>query len=100
MIEPGGTSMIQSLIEPEFNEFVHREIASGKFRSERELVSEALRLLQDRERRRDALIGDLQAGIDQLDRGEGAVVDSPAAQQALITAIVGSDTAGDRDREQ
>ncbi len=92
--------MIQSLIEPEFKEFVHREVASGKFRSERELVSEALRLLQTRERKRDALIADLEVGIDQLDRGEGTVVDSPAAQEALVAAIAERGTARKRDRGQ
>jgi putative addiction module CopG family antidote len=79
--------MIENAIEPEFSEFVERQVASGRFRSPAEVVSEGLRLLREREQLRDALIRDLQTGIDQLDAGEGVVVDSPAAQESFIAGI-------------
>lgn len=68
-------------------EFVDDEVASGKFRSQDEVVAEGLRLLQNRERRLDALRVDLQCGIDQLDAGQGIEVDGDAAHQQLFDEL-------------
>jgi putative addiction module CopG family antidote len=56
-------------IPGELQDFIEREIASGKFRSEEEVVSTALRLLREREQRHDALRSDLQEGAADLDSG-------------------------------
>lgn len=80
--------MVINLIEEDLRDFVQREVASGKFRSQQEVVSEGLRMLRDRERQRDALRADILAGIEQLDRGEGIVIDSPEAEAALVAQIV------------
>ena len=53
-------------------QFVQREIASGKYQSEAEVICQRLRMLRERERRLEALRRDVQAGLDQLDRGERA----------------------------
>jgi antitoxin ParD1/3/4 len=71
-------------IPDELAQFVDREIASGKFRSQHEVVAAGLRLLQSRERRLDALRADLQFGIDQLDGGQGIVIPDDAAHQSLF----------------
>ena len=60
--------MMPTAIPDELQAFVEREIASGKFRSEEEVISTALRLLREREQRHDALRADLQEGVDDLDR--------------------------------
>jgi len=54
-------------IPAEFQEFVDDVIRSGNFHSEAEVVSEALRLL----RKREQLRREVNAGIEQLDEGEG-----------------------------
>ena len=84
--------MVIDLIEPDLRDFVQREVASGKFRTREEVVSEGLRMLRERERQRDALRADILAGIEQLDRGEGAVIDSPEAQDALVSRIAAHGT--------
>jgi len=50
-------------------------VAGGRFHSEEDVVAEALRLLEVRERKLEALRKDIQVGIDQLDRGEGLPLD-------------------------
>lgn len=64
-----------STIPPEFRQFVEQELASGRYRSADELVSEGLRLVQERERRRNELREKIRIGLDQLDRGEGIELD-------------------------
>ncbi len=64
-----------STIPPEFTQFVEQEVASGRYRSAEELVSEGLRLIQERERRRNGLREKVKIGLDQLDRGEGTELD-------------------------
>lgn len=65
-----------SSLPTDLAQFVEREIASGKYQSEAEVICEGLRTLRERERRLEALRKDVQAGLDQLDRGEGAPLDA------------------------
>lgn len=62
--------MIQE-IPADLEAFIQQEVSSGKFRSREEVITEALRQLQERERKQDALRQDIQQGIDQLDQGQG-----------------------------
>jgi len=59
-------------IPPELEQFVQKEINSGNFTSEAELIGEALRLL--RQRKLHELRKDIDAAVEQLDRGEGIEV--------------------------
>jgi antitoxin ParD1/3/4 len=79
--------VMTTVIPAEFQPFVSDALASGKYRSEEELLSAALRLLKDRERKFDALRDDLQIGLDELDRGEAVLLDDAAAQQAFFDRI-------------
>ena len=54
-------------IPVELQDFVDDIIRGGSYRSEAEVVSEALRLLKKREQLRR----DVNAGIEQLDEGKG-----------------------------
>lgn len=74
-------------IPSELKQFVDREIASGKFRSHEEVVSEALRLLRNREEKLDRLRSDIQLGIEQLESGEFITIQSPQEQAALLDRI-------------
>jgi antitoxin ParD1/3/4 len=59
------------LLPHDLRQFVEQEIASGKYRSEEDLVCEGLRLLRERERRLQALREEIGPALEQLDRGEG-----------------------------
>ncbi|HET6883463.1 MAG TPA: type II toxin-antitoxin system ParD family antitoxin [Pirellulales bacterium] len=76
-----------TLIPAEFQPFVADAVASGKYRSEQELLAAALGLLKERERKLDALRNDLQIGIDELDRGDSILLDDTASQQEFFDAI-------------
>ncbi len=56
--------------------FVQQEVASGKYRSEEDVVCEGLRLLREREGRLQALREDIEPALEQLDRGEGGPLDA------------------------
>jgi antitoxin ParD1/3/4 len=57
-------------IPAEFDTVVKEAIASGRYRSEEEIVTAALRLWREREVKLEKLRQDVQLGIDQLERGE------------------------------
>jgi Arc/MetJ-type ribon-helix-helix transcriptional regulator len=54
-------------IPNDYGSQVAQLIAQGKYQDEQEIIKEGIRLVIAR----DALHADIQAGIDQLDRGEG-----------------------------
>lgn len=54
-------------IPSDYGSIVQEMIAQGKFENEQEVVAEGIKLVIAR----DKLHADIQAGIDQLDRGEG-----------------------------
>ena len=57
-------------ISPELRQLIQQELAAGRYASEDELLLEAVRLLAERNRRREGLQRQIQIGRDQLDRGE------------------------------
>ncbi len=54
-------------IPHELNQFVEQMLSTGNYRNENELLIEGLRLLKSREQLRQ----DVNAGIDQLEAGQG-----------------------------
>jgi len=76
-----------SMIPTEFQPFVSDAVASGKYRSEEELLAAALRLLGDRERKVAALREDLQIGLDELDRGDALELGDAAARKTFFADI-------------
>lgn len=61
-------------LTPELEELVRRKVASGLYNNQSEVVREALRLLAEQDRLREAHIGRLgealAEGLAQADRGE------------------------------
>jgi antitoxin ParD1/3/4 len=70
---PMRTSLNVSLT-PELEQFVHSRVASGRYQTASEVIREGLRLLEERERAREAALEELRAkirrGAGQADRGE------------------------------
>jgi putative addiction module CopG family antidote len=58
------------VIPSEFQPFVSALISSGEFSSENDVVSAALGSLERERRRNQQLRAALQAGLDQIERGE------------------------------
>ncbi|NKB16549.1 MAG: type II toxin-antitoxin system ParD family antitoxin [Sphingomonadales bacterium] len=56
-------------------------VESGSYASNSEVVREALRLLKERDQAREHLRADVQAGFDQLARGEGRAYDKTSGRQ-------------------
>jgi antitoxin ParD1/3/4 len=68
-------------LTPERERLVNEKVASGLYQTASEVVREALRLLKERDQAREQLRADVQAGVDQLARGEGRVYDKTSARQ-------------------
>jgi len=62
-------------LTPELEKLVESKVQSGRYQSASEVVREGLRLLDDQDRLREMRLEEVrrkvQAGIDELDRGEG-----------------------------
>ncbi len=72
-------------LTPELEQLIHRKVRTGVYLSASEVVSEALRLLEERDKlqalRLDELRNEIQVGIEQADRGE--LLDGPEAFEKL-----------------
>ena len=62
-------------LTPELERFVHGRVRTGRYNSASEVVREALRLLEDQEKVREARLREFRQEVDRrlasLDRGEG-----------------------------
>jgi len=58
----------------EQEQFIHKKLETGKYSSADEVIFEAFRLLEERDRHYEQWLQDtrqkVQAGLEQLDRGE------------------------------
>ncbi len=66
-------------VPPELEQFVNSVVASGAFRNESEVLSEALRLLA----RREQLRHDVTVGLRQLDDGQYAEYDEDGLRRRI-----------------
>jgi len=57
-------------LTPELEKLVEDKVKSGAYRSSDEVLAEALHMLDERQRKIEALRADLQIGLDQAERGE------------------------------
>jgi antitoxin ParD1/3/4 len=73
-------------LTPELEQFVQSKVKSGRYLSASEVIREALRLLEERDRLYQARLADLQKeitiGIESAERGE--LYDGEAVIQELL----------------
>ena len=76
-------------LTPELEQLIHKKVESGLYLSASEVVREALRLLEERDRlnamKLEELRKEIQIGIDQADRGE--LLDGPQVFEKLRTKV-------------
>ena len=68
-------------IPSEYQAFVKTAVESGEFQSETQVVGASLRLLAERDRRREEFRREVQVGLDQLDRGEYTEYDDESLKE-------------------
>lgn len=62
-------------ISADLQQFVHQVIDNGIYKNENDVVDQALRLLQQRQKKIEELKREVQPALDELDRGEGIELD-------------------------
>jgi antitoxin ParD1/3/4 len=72
---------MQIILSPELEQLLQKEMATGRYRSENDVLMEAIQLLSARDRRLDELRSQLQIGRDQIDRGEYTEFDEAGLEQ-------------------
>lgn len=76
-------------LTPELEELVQRKVASGLYNNNSEVIREALRLLAEQDRLREAHLEHLRRtlaeGLAQADRGE--LLDGPATMAELRESL-------------
>jgi antitoxin ParD1/3/4 len=68
-------------LTPELERLVNEKVESGLYQTASEVVREALRLLKERDHAREQLRADVQAGFDQLARGESRTYKKTSGRQ-------------------
>lgn len=62
-------------LSPQNESYIQEAVARGAFPSRGQALDAAVELLRERDARRDEWIREVQAGIDQIERGEYAPLD-------------------------
>src|SRR5262245_25648613 len=74
-----------------FDDFVQRQLSSGRYSNASEIIREALRLLEEREQERHAKLQALRRaareGFDEIDQGKGIVLKGRRALNRFFQEI-------------
>jgi antitoxin ParD1/3/4 len=74
-----------------FDDFVQRQVSSGRYSNASEIVREALRFLEEQEQERAAKLKALRQaatlGFDEIDQGKGIVLSGKKAINQFIKEI-------------
>jgi antitoxin ParD1/3/4 len=76
-----------SSLPPDLQQFVQDQLATGKYASASEVVSDAVRLMRERDARLKELRRDIELGVKQLDDGDFIEIESDAALHAFFEDI-------------
>jgi antitoxin ParD1/3/4 len=74
-------------LPPDLEQFVHNQLAAGKYQSSDDVICDAVRLLRERELRREELRSEIDRGIQQLENGDFIEIDSDASLEAFFDDI-------------
>ena len=77
----------QITLTPELEKYIQSKIDSKMYKTASEVVSAALRVLEDHHVRFEAFKREMQAGLDQLDRGEYIEIFDDKDEDALLERI-------------
>ena len=72
-------------LNPQFEKLVKQKVQSGEYASESEVIQEALRLLEQRDKKLIELRAEIQIGLDQLERGEYTTYDEDGLKDLAKT---------------
>ena len=72
-----------SRLSPDIEQYVHQKVASGQFASPEEFATEAMRLYRDLEARHESLRGNVQAAIEQSEKGQSEPLDLDSIKKEL-----------------
>ncbi len=79
--------MLTVNLPPEVERFLRQVVATGEYRDEQAVVLEAIRLLRDRDARRQQLRTDIQEAIQSVDRGEGIELEGKEATRSFFDEL-------------
>lgn len=79
--------MIDASFPPDLVHFVQQELASGKYRTEQELVHAAVRAMRDQESSLQRFRAGLQKRLEEIDRGEVIELEGDDALQDFFAEI-------------
>ena len=71
-------------IAPDVQSYIEEKVRSGQFKTAAEVIEYAVDRLREREEQKAWLRGELQKGIESLERGEGAEWDVEATKARLL----------------
>ncbi len=76
-------------LTPHLEKFVYRKLAGGGYQTASEVVRDALRLLEAKDRsekaRLEELRGEIRVGLEQLDRGQAVPFDDETVKRIKAT---------------
>ena len=75
---------------PAIEEFVQQELASGEYRSEADLINQALSVYRELKLRHQILRADVARAITQADSGDVAPLDIEAIKAELMEELAGA----------
>jgi antitoxin ParD1/3/4 len=79
-------------LTPELEQLVHGKVQSGRYNSASEVVREALRLMEERDLRREEIRKQIAQGLMSLQQGKG--VDGEAVFARIEAELDGLEQAG------
>jgi antitoxin ParD1/3/4 len=77
---------MQSL-PPDLEQFVLDQLAAGRYQTSSEVLCDAVRLLRDRENRRDEVQKEIDRGLAELESGQSTELNSDAELRAFFDDI-------------
>ena len=79
--------MTSASVPSDVAQFIEQEIASGRYRSEDELVVDAVRVLRELKQRHRRLCNDIQTGIREIEQGQEIELESEAELQQFLNQV-------------